>query len=123
MGGTDVEAEASVLWSPGGKSRLVGKDPDAGKDWGQEEKRTTEDEMVGWHHWLDGHEFEQAPGDGGAQGNLACCSPGGHKELDIDWANEQQASFDKNSFWVFIIPQFKIFIYGLESTNNIFIFV
>jgi len=58
----------------------LGKDPDAGKDWGKEKKGMTEDEMVGWHHWLDGHEFEQTPGVGDGQGSLACCSPWGHKE-------------------------------------------
>ena len=62
---------------------LIGKDPDAGKDWGQEEKGATEDETVGWHHQLDGHEFEQPPGDGEGQGSLACCSPWGHIELDV----------------------------------------
>ena len=62
-GRTDAEAEALILWSPDTKSQLTGKDPDAGKDWGQEEKRVTEDEMVGWHYWLSGHEFEQTPGD------------------------------------------------------------
>ena len=67
---------------PDVKSQLIGKDPDARKDWKQEEKGTTEDEMVGWHHQLDGHEFEQAPGVGDGQGGLACCSPWGHKELD-----------------------------------------
>ena len=65
------------------KSCLIGKDPDAGRDWGQEEKGTTEDEMIGWHHQLDGHEFEQASGVGDGQGSLACCSPWGHKELDM----------------------------------------
>ena len=67
---TDVEAETPVLWPPDVTSWLIWKDPDAGKDWGQEEKGTTEDEMVGWHHWLDGHEFEQALGVGDGQGNL-----------------------------------------------------
>ena len=67
---------------------LTGKDPDAGKDWRQEEKGMTENETVGWHHWLDGHELEQAPGDGEGQGSLACCSPWGHKEMGmIDWLN------------------------------------
>ena len=65
------------------KSWLIRKDPDAGKDRRQKEKATTEDEMVGWHHQLNGHEFEQAPGDGDGQGNLACCSPWGHKESDM----------------------------------------
>ena len=72
---TDVEAEASILWPPDVKSWLIGKDPDAGKYWRQEEKWTTEDEMVGWHHWLNRHEFEQAPRDSEGEGSLACCSP------------------------------------------------
>ena len=74
-GRTDAEAETPVLWPPDAKNWLIGKDPDAGKDWGQEEKGTTEDEMAGWHHWLDGYEFEQTPGDGGGQGSLVPCSP------------------------------------------------
>ena len=77
---TDAEAEPPILW-PNGKSRLIGKDPDARKDWRWEEKGTTEDEMVGWHHWLNGHVFEHAPGVGDGQGGLACCSPWGLKEL------------------------------------------
>ena len=72
---TDAEAQAPILWPPDAKSRLIGKDPDAGRDWGQEEKRATEDEMVGWHHRLIGHEFEQALGVGDGQEGLACCSP------------------------------------------------
>ena len=80
---TDAEIEVPILWPPGAKNWLTGKDPDAGKDWRQEEKGMTEDEMVGWHHWLDGHEFEQALGVGDGQGSLACCSPWGHKELDM----------------------------------------
>ena len=64
IGGTDVEAETPILWPPDAKSWLTGKDPDSGKDWGQEEKRTTEDEMAGWHYWLDGHEFGWTPGFG-----------------------------------------------------------
>ena len=82
IGRTDVEAEAPKFWPPDAKSRLTGKDPDAGKDWRKEEKGTTEDEMVGWHHRLDGHESEQTLGVGDGQGGLACCSPWGHKELD-----------------------------------------
>ena len=80
---TDAEAEAPILWLPDVKSWLIGKDPDAGKDWRQKEKGVTEDEIVGWHHWLDGHEFEQTPGDGEGQRSLACCSPWDHKELDV----------------------------------------
>ena len=82
IGRSVAEAEAPVLWSPDVKSWLIGKDPDAGKDRGQEEKRMTEDETVGWHHWLSGHEFEQALGDGHGQGGLACCSLWGRKESD-----------------------------------------
>ena len=85
---TDAEAEIPILWAPDAKNWLTGKDPDAGKDGRQEEKWTTEEEMVGWHHWLNGHEFEQAPGDGEGQGSLVCCSPWGHKELDMtEWVN------------------------------------
>ena len=71
------------------QSRLIRKDPDAGKDWRQEEKGTTEDEMVGWHHWLSGHQFEQTLGDGERQGSLACCSPWGCR-VGNNWATEQQ---------------------------------
>ena len=74
-GTTDVECEAPILWPPDVKSWLIGKDPDAGKDWRKEEKGRTEDEMVGWHQPLNGHEFEQTLGDGGGQGSLAICSP------------------------------------------------
>ena len=81
-GRTDAEAEAPIIWPPAAKNWLIGKDPDAGKDRGQEEKGTTEDEMVGWHHQLDEHEFEQALGVGDGQGSLACCSPWGHKVSD-----------------------------------------
>ena len=73
------EAEAPILWPPDSKSQLTGKDPDAEKYWGQEEKGATEDEMVGWHHWLNGHEFEQTLGDNEGQGSLACCSPRSHR--------------------------------------------
>ena len=75
IGRIDAEAEALILWPPNVKSRLIGKDPDAGKDWGQEEKGTAEDEMVGWHHQHNGHEFEQTLGDSEGQGSVACCNP------------------------------------------------
>ena len=78
----DAEAPKYWLWPPEAKSLLIGKDPDAGKDWRQEEKGTTKDEMVGWHHWLSGHEFEQTLGVGDGQGGLVCCSPWGLKESD-----------------------------------------
>ena len=70
MGRTDAEAETSILWPPDAKIWLTGKDPGVGKDWKQEEKGMTEDELFGWHHWFDGHEFEQAPGVGDGQGGL-----------------------------------------------------
>ena len=79
---TDAEAETPILWLPDAKNWLIGKDPDSGKDWRQEEKGMTEGEMVGWHYWLNGHEFEQAPRVGEGQGSLACCSLRGHKELN-----------------------------------------
>ena len=81
IGGTDVEAETPILWPPDARSWLICKDPDAGKDWGQE-KGTTEDEMVGWHHQLNEHGFGWIPGVGDGQGGLTCCSSWGHKELD-----------------------------------------
>ena len=80
---TDGETEAAILCLPDAKNWLIGKDPDAGKDWRQEEKGVTEDEMVGWHHWLDRHEFEQPSGVGDGQGSLVCCSPWGCKDLDM----------------------------------------
>ena len=88
IGRTDVKAETPILWPPDGKNWLIGKDPDAGRDWRQEEKGTTEDVMVGWHHQFDGHEFEQVLGVGDGQKSLACYSPWGHKELDMTkWLN------------------------------------
>ena len=88
IGRNDAEAETPVLWPPHVKSWLIGKDPDAGRDWGQEEKGTTEDEMAGWHHRLNGHEFEWTPGVGDRQGGLACCDSWGRKESDTnEWLN------------------------------------
>ena len=88
IGRTDAEAEAPILWPPDVKNWLTGKDPDAGKDWGQEEKGTTEDEIVGWHLQLNEHEFEQVLGVSDGQGSLACCCPWGDKELDtIEWVS------------------------------------
>ena len=82
IGKTDAEAETPILWPPDVKNSLIGKDPDAGKDLRQEKKAMTEGKMVRWHHWLNGHEFEQAPGVGDGQKSLVCCSPWGRKELD-----------------------------------------
>ena len=78
IGKTHAEAEVPILWPPDKKNWLTGKDPDTGKDWRWEEKGMTEDEMIGWYHWLNGHEFEQTLGDGEGQGSLARCSPWGH---------------------------------------------
>ena len=97
-GRTDAEAEAPILGPPDAKSWLIRKDPDAGKDWGQEEKGAIEDEMVGWHHWCNGHEFEQVPGDSEGQGSLACCSPWGCKEWDIG-SVRFSLSVMSNSLW------------------------
>ena len=108
IGRTEAEAEDPILWPPDAKSRLIRKNSDAGKDWGQEEKGVTEDEMVGWHHWLNGHEFEKTLGDSEDQGPLACCSSWGHKELDMTkqlynnkgkWTSERWAcSFENKEF-------------------------
>jgi len=83
FGRNDAKAETPVLWPPHAKSWLIREDSDAGRDWGQEEKGTTEDEMAGWHHRLDWCEFEWTPGDGDGQGGLACCDSWGHKESDM----------------------------------------
>ena len=91
IGRTDAEAEALILWPPDAKSWLISKYPDAGKDWRQEEKGHTEAEMVGWHHWLNGHKFEQALGSGERQGSQVCCSPWGHEESDTtEWLNNSK---------------------------------
>ena len=91
---TEVEAETPILWPPDVKSWLIWKDPDAEKDWRQKEKGMTEDETIGWHHRLSGHEFEQAPGVGDGQGSLVCCSPWSRKELDM---TEQLNNNNKDS--------------------------
>ena len=97
IGRTDVEAEAPILWPPDVKNWLTGKDPAAGKDWGQEGKGTTEDEMAGCHHWLDGRESEWTPGVGDGQGGSACCDSWGHKELDtteqLNWTELKHYRF------------------------------
>ena len=87
---TDVEADTPILWPPDAKTWLIGKDPDAGKDWGQEEKEMIEDEMVGYY-WFNGHEFEQTPGDSEGQESLVCCSPWGRKEfITTEWLNSKK---------------------------------
>ena len=105
IGRTDAKAETPILWPPHVKSWLTGKDPDAGRDWGQEEKGTTEDEMAGWHHQLNGREFEWTLGVGDGQGGLACCDSWGHKESDtterLNWTECKRCKFDP---WVRKIP-------------------
>ena len=100
IGRTDVEAEARILWPPHVESWLTGKDSDAGRDWGQEEKGMTEDEMAGWHHQLDGHEFEWTPGDSDGQGGLVCCDSWGHKESHmtewLNWTDKSNCSFPRD---------------------------
>ena len=88
FGRNDAKAETPVLWPPRAKSWLIGKDSDARRDWGLEEKGMTEDEMAGWHHWLDGRESDWTPGVGDGQGGLACCDSWGRKESDTtEWLN------------------------------------
>ena len=106
IGRTDAKAKAQILWPSDMKNWLTGKDPDAGKDWREEEKETTDDEMVGWHHQLHGHKFVQALGVGDGQGNLACCSPWGHKESDMtEWLN-----------WRSILPKQHKYLSAQENT-------
>ena len=108
IGRTDAETETTVLWPPDVKNWLIGKGSDAEKNWRQEEKGMTEDEMVGWYHRLDGHEFEQALGVGDGQGNLACCSPWGPKESDmmeqLNWT-ELKAGFNCYLGYVSRVPK------------------
>ena len=99
IGRTDAKAETPILWPPHAKSWLIGKDSDAGRDWGQEEKGTTEDEMAGWHYWLDGHGFGWTPGIGDGQGGLACCNSWGSQRVGHNWATELN--------WMFINLFFK----------------
>ena len=101
IGRADVEAETPILWPPDAKSWFIGKDPDARRDWKQEEKGTTKDEMAGWHHWLNGHEFEWTPGVGDGQGGLACCDSWGPQRVRHDWATELNWSLTfSSSTWI-----------------------
>ena len=94
IGRTDTEAKTPIFWPPDAKNQLIWKDPDAGKDWRWEEKGTTENEMVGWHHWHDGLEFEEVLGVDDGQGSLVCCRPWGHKESDTtEWLNCTELGF------------------------------
>ena len=107
-------AKAPILWPPDVKNWLIGKDPDARKDWMQEEQGTTEDEMIGWYYQLDGHEFEQALRFGDGQGSLACCNPWGHKALDTtEWLNWTELNSIRNS------TQYSVITYmGKESEKE-----
>ena len=98
-----TDAKAPIFWPPDTKSWLIRKDFGAGKDWRQNEKGMTQHEKVGWYHWLNGHEFEQALGDGEGQGSLACCSPWGHKESDMtdDWTTTT-IDYKYTHFWKFM---------------------
>ena len=118
IGRTDVEAETPILWPPDWKNWLIGKDPDAGKDWRQKDKRTTEDEMVQWHHWLDGHEFEQALGIGDGQVGLASCSQWGHKRVGQDLTTEQQVLYDILILWGFLKRKYLWSIIDLSSFSR-----
>ena len=116
IGRANAEAEAPILWSPDVKSSLTGKDPNVGKNWGQQEKGTTEDEMVGWQHWLNGHEFEQAPGDCEGQGSLDSCSPRGSQSQTqlSDWTTPSPGKPQK---WL-IMPYTHQY---LANTTNVFL--
>ena len=123
---TDAEAETPVLWPPHVKSWLIGKDPDAARDWWQEEG-TTEDEMAGWHHWLDGHEFEWTPGVGDGQGSLACCDSWRCKESDmterLKWRTDLMYTTSEQIIWEFfhVSTYFALLLqewkYNVESKN------
>ena len=109
IGRTIAETEAPILWPPDANFWLIWKEPDAGKVWRQE-KRATEDEMVGWHHWFNGHEFEQTLGDNEEQGSQVCCSPWSCKELDkTDWPNNKISRLTlyfpglKHGLWLFLV--------------------
>ena len=116
----DAKAETPVLWPPHEKSWLTGKHSDAGRDWGQEEKGTTEDEMAGWQHWLDGRESEWTPGVGDGQGGLACCNSWGRKESGHDWATELNWNMQVQQFllWEVIITGKEFSIYCAFSKKN-----
>ena len=102
IGRTDDETETTILWPPDAKNWLIGKDPDVGKNCRWKEEGTTEDEMVGWHHWLDGHEFEHTLGVVDGQGSQACCSPMGLQRVRHDWATELYRT-DTSSIWATIL--------------------
>ena len=122
FGRNDAKSETPVLWPPHAKSWLIGKDSNAGRDWGQEEKETTEDEMAGWHHWLDGHESQWTPGVDDGQGGLACCDSWGRKESDtterLIWSDLQVwASY------LLYTNLARVLVRGWLSDNPLFLFL
>jgi len=111
IGRTDADAEVPIFWPPDVKNWLIGKAPDAGKHWRQEEKGTTEDEMVRWYHWLDGHEFEQSWGAGGGQGSRACCKSMGSQRVEHNWVNELN--------WTVISQKERKVVYDISYIQNL----
>ena len=119
IGRTDAEAETPIFWPPDGKSWLIGKDSDAGRDWGQAEKGTTEDEMAGWHHWLDGHEFEWTLGVGDGQGGLVSCSSWGRKESDTtEWLNWTELNLENRVGFFFFFCLFCVLQISFYFIDN-----
>ena len=113
IGKINSEAETPILWPPDVKDWLIWKDPDAGKDWRWEEKGITKDEMVEWHHWLNGNKFEYTRGVDDGQGSLACCSPWGHKELDTtEWQNRWSICYSCQRSW-------ELFFFSLYPTRSL----
>ena len=123
FGRNDAKAETPVLWPPHAKRWLIGKDSDAGRDWGQEEKGTTKDEMAGWPHWLDGRESEWTPGVGDGHGGLACCDSWGRKESDTtEWLNWTELGIVANRCHLLLMPLFS-FPEALPSSFSIWLFI
>ena len=119
FGRNDAKAEAPVFWPPHVKSWLIGEDSDAGRDWGQEEKGTAEDEMAGWHHWLDGLESEWILGDGEGQGGLACCDSWGCKESDTtEWLNWTELKVCYRADFRFLDFEEKIYLIYIEFETS-----
>ena len=124
FGRNDAKAETPVLWPPHAKSWLIGKDSDAGRDWGQEEKGTTEDEMAGWHHWLDGRESEWTLAVGDGQGGLVCCNSWGRKELDmterLKWTELNHWTTREVPLQEFFSSLFGSFTFSLHVTKSFY---
>ena len=126
FGRNDAKAETSVLWPPHTKSWLIGKDLDDGRDWEQEEKETTEDEMAGWHHRLHGRDFEWTLGVGGGQGGLACCNSCGHKESDtterLNWTETKIKVLERPYSFLEILggnPSFLFYVFSRRSMHSL----